>query len=72
MKIMSKNEKNKAFKEILEIMSGYNMTFKNLENLVEDVKVFLEENLEVNKKDVDFYIQFMSDKSITAGTILND
>lgn len=72
MKIMSKNEENKAFKEILEIMSSYNMTFKNLENLVEDVKVFLEENLEVNKKDVESYIQFMSDKSITAGTILND
>ncbi|WP_099321144.1 hypothetical protein [Anaerococcus sp. Marseille-P3625] len=72
MKIMSKNEENKAFKEILEIMSNYNMTFKNLDDLVEDVRVFLEENLEVNKKDVEIYIQFISDKSIAAGTILND
>lgn len=72
MKIMSKNEEIKAFKEILEMMSSYNMTFKNLENLVEEVRVFLEENLEVNKKDVEIYIQFISDKSITAGTIFND
>lgn len=72
MKIMSKNEEIKAFKEILELMSNYNMTFKNLENLVEEVRVFLEENLEVNKKDVEIYIQFISDKSITAGTIFND
>lgn len=72
MKIMSKNEEIKAFKEILELMSNYNMTFKNLEDLVEEVRVFLEENLEVSKKDVEIYIQFISDKPISAGTILND
>lgn len=72
MKIMSKNEEIKAFKEILEMMSSYNMTFKNLEDLVEEVRVFLEENLEVSKKDVDNYIQFNSDKGIAVGTIIND